>query len=144
VSVTVTDKDGGQGDASFQITVLPSFFVLNPTAAGALSLAGSAYVNVPGGVVVNSSSSQAIAASGNAYLTSPTIRVHGGIQVSGNAAVSGAVTSGVTSPNPLANLTYTPTIPVAPPAITVSGNSSRTLSPAPMPASQSRETATSP
>src|SRR5262249_22694892 len=79
VAVTVTDKDGGKGTTSLQVTVLPAFFLIDATAGGALTMSGNANVTIPGGVVVDSSSSQAIMLSGNAKLTTSTIQVHGGI-----------------------------------------------------------------
>jgi hypothetical protein len=124
----VTDKDGGHGSATLQMTMLPSFVLLDPTASGALSLSGNANISIPGGVVVDSSSSQAISLSGNAKLTSSSIQVHGNIRFTGNANVVGTVTTGVNLPNPLANLSYSPTIPASPPSVSISSGS-QTLQP---------------
>ena len=129
VAITVTDKDGGQGKATTQVSVVPSLIVLDPTASGALTVSGNAIVNVPGAVEVDSNSSRALSASGNAHLTAAEFLVHGKTQISGNATLHGPVTTGVSEPNPLAGLTYSPVIPASAPAVTVSGNSNQTLNP---------------
>jgi hypothetical protein len=129
VTVTVADKDGDKGSATLQVSVLPALFALDPTAAGALSVSGNAVVTIPGGVAIDSSSSSALSASGNAKLTTPTILVKGNVQITGNATVSGKITTGVSTPNPLAGLTYSPTIPASPPSINVAGSTSLNIQP---------------
>jgi 6-phosphogluconolactonase (cycloisomerase 2 family) len=110
VTITVTDKDHGSGQASTHVTVLASLFILDPSAAGALSVSGNGSINVPGTVVVDSSSKQAISASGNAHLTAAGFVVDGGVQTSGNAYLHGPIKTGVFTPNPLAGLIYSPSL----------------------------------
>lgn len=84
--VTVADDDDGSDAGTFEVTVLPSIFVLNSTARSALDLSGNAQMTVPGSLVVNSScASRAIDASGNARVTASQIDVVGGIRATGNA-----------------------------------------------------------
>ena len=104
VSVTVTDANHLMAVATFYVTVSPSLFVLNPTAAGALTLSGNASIKIPGAVVVDSNSTTAISASGNAQLTASVIDVGGGFQKSGNASFSPAPIRGVSASDPLAAL----------------------------------------
>jgi hypothetical protein len=105
VSLTVTDVIGGTGTTSVPIIVIPSIFVLNPTASGALTLSGNASINIPGEVVVDSSSSSALSAGGHAQVTASVIDVLGGFQKTGSATISPVPTMGVSVPDPLANLT---------------------------------------
>jgi hypothetical protein len=106
VGLTVSDAAGGTGTATLQIVVVPSIFVLNPTASGSLTLSGNASINIPGEIVVDSSSSSALSASGNAQLAASLIGVTGGVQKSGNAAFNPAPTMGVAPlADPLAGLT---------------------------------------
>ena len=62
------------------MTILPSVYVLNTTASGALTLSGNAVINIPGLVQVDSSSTSALSASGNAQITAGSIQVVGGVQ----------------------------------------------------------------
>jgi Flp pilus assembly protein TadG len=55
-----------------------SIVVLDPTAAGALTLAGSAVVTAAGGIQVNSSNAGAVNSSNAGYASSPSIKVVGG------------------------------------------------------------------
>jgi hypothetical protein len=111
-TVTVTTTDPSSGPAallwdlvqSFTVSVAPSIFVLNSTASGALTLSGSASINIPGAVVVDSKSVSAISASGNTQLKPAVIDVTGGVQQTGKATVSPAPTTGVSLSDPLAGL----------------------------------------
>jgi sugar lactone lactonase YvrE len=71
----------------------PSIVVLNPTARGALTLAGNSNIAVPGVVIVDSSSTAALSASGNAVVSSPLAT---GVAVPDPlAALSGPSTAGL-------------------------------------------------
>ena len=101
-----------EGNANFigssttvTITVLPSLYVLNATAPGALTVSGDANINVSGLVQVDSSSKTALKASGNAHVTASAIDVSGGFQTTGHAAFSVTPTTGLSAPDPLAGLT---------------------------------------
>jgi Bacterial Ig-like domain (group 3)/Matrixin/Right handed beta helix region len=129
------------GDGNFQssagtrtITVKPSILVLDPTAAGALTLSGNASIaltSVSGSVFVDSSSTAAISASGNASVTASSIKVVGKVQKSGNASFSPAPTTGVAAlPDPLASLPSPGTTGVTNHGSeSLSGNSSATINP---------------
>lgn len=72
--------------------------VLNGTAAGALSLSGNASLTATDGTVyVNSSSSKARTLTGNAKLVAKSSFVVGGDSITGNATVSGALSTGVSA-----------------------------------------------
>ena len=107
---TITATYSGDGDfltstGTLTITINQSIIVLDPSAGGALSLAGNACINVPGVVHVDSSSSSALSASGNAQVKAAVIDVHGKVQRSGNASFSPApVTGAPILANPLASL----------------------------------------
>jgi hypothetical protein len=89
----------------FTVTVGQSVFVLDPSAGGALTISGNAFLKIPGAIVVDSSSSTALSASGNAQIKATVIDVHGKVQRSGNVSFSPApVTGAVSMSDPLANL----------------------------------------
>ena len=101
------------GDTSFlsssttagTISIAQSIIVLDPTAGGALSLSGSATINMTGLVYVDSSSSSALFASGTATIKASLIEVHGGVSKSGGATFSPApVTKAPVLADPLAAL----------------------------------------
>ena len=134
VKVTVDLSVGATGTATTTATVtlpLPTsgfIYVLDPSAAGALSLSGSASINIKGTLVVDSSSSSAIVASGAAEVTaSGGVLVEGGVIVSGSARVAKTGTPSATL-NPLENLAE-PSVSGTPVSINVSGSSSRTIGP---------------
>ena len=135
------------------VTGIPSAYILDPTAAGALTLSGNAQLQLAGLVDVDSTSTtSAINASGNAIVSGSAIQVHGKVLSSGNAHLSPAPvttvaafsdpyaslavptlpaisTSGMTSHGAL-TVTNTQTIqPGSYGQITVSGNANLTLSP---------------
>jgi hypothetical protein len=86
-------------------TVTQSVFVLNGTANGALSVSGNATITIPGTLVVDSTSNTALTASGNSRLTAAVIQVVGGVQKSGNAILTGPLTTGMSVvTDPLAGL----------------------------------------
>ncbi len=94
ITLTVTDSDGGSGQATFQVTVVPSILVLDKSENGALTLSGNASINTKGALVVDSSSSSAIFASGNSQIKASVIDVNGGVKKSGNASLSPAPVTG--------------------------------------------------
>jgi hypothetical protein len=80
-----------------------SIYVLDPTAAGAFTLSGDAFVNTTGNVVVDSKAANAISASGNSGIMAASVQVVGGVSTSGNARVTKTGTPSFTS-DPLAGL----------------------------------------
>jgi hypothetical protein len=107
-----------------------SVYVLDPSAGGALSLSGTASINVAGDVVVDSNSSSAILASGSTKVTATSgVLVVGSVSKSGAASVTKTGTPGATG-DPLASLP----LPGSPTLTnygseTVSGNSVATIGP---------------
>jgi hypothetical protein len=95
---------GSSGTGTLTVDLHSSLYVLNPTAAGALSLAGNASVRVGGVVEVNSSAANALAAGGTAQLSAGALRVLGGVQPTGSASVAPAAVVHAALPDPLANL----------------------------------------
>ena len=132
ITFMLTDKDGGVGTATRTnaVTVSWNIVILNTTAQGALALSGNASIIAAGEVVIDSNNSKALKLSGNAHLTAPAISVVGGKEVTGNAVITGPVTTGATVLlDPLAAL-----IPPSPTGMTNYGavnetSGSRTLSP---------------
>ena len=115
-------------------TAANSIYVLDGTAAGALTLSGNASINTTtGNVVVDSSSASAISASGNAQVTAVSVQVVGSVSKSGNAKVTKTGTPSATG-DPLANLGLAvPAIPTGAAyntavAENLSGNSTATIS----------------
>ena len=133
---TITATYSGDGNfltstGTLTITINQSIIVLDPSAGGALSLAGNACINVPGVVYVDSSSSSALSASGNAQVKAAVIDVHGKVQRSGNASFSPApVTGAPILANPLASLALPSTSGLTNyGSESLSGNSSATIKP---------------
>jgi parallel beta-helix repeat protein len=119
------------GSTTLTVTVQPSVYVLNSTAAGALSVSGNASIQVAGLVVVDSSSTSALTASGNATVRAASIQVAGGVQKTANATLSPAPHTGSSAvPDPLARLPI-PCVSFSgtPPSVSLSGSSSRMISP---------------
>jgi hypothetical protein len=87
------------------ITTGQTIFVLDPSAGGALSLSGSAGINIAGGVYVDPSSSSALSASGAPSIKASVIDVHGGVQKSGSPSFSPSPTAGAAvAADPLGSL----------------------------------------
>jgi len=105
--------------------------VLDPSAGGALSLAGNASINFSGVVFVDSSSSSGLSASGNAQVTAAAIDVNGGVKKSGNASLSPTPVTGATViADPLASLASPSTMGMTNyGSFSLSGNSSQTIQP---------------
>jgi hypothetical protein len=89
---------------SVQVGEIASIYVLNTSASGALSVSGSAAINVPGMVEVDSSSSSAVQLSGAAKVTAAGIGIVGGSQVTGSASFSVTPTKVAGFTDPLAAL----------------------------------------
>jgi Ca2+-binding RTX toxin-like protein len=103
------DYTSASASTTFAIEVAlagtPSAYILSPSAAGALSLSGSAQLNLTGPVNVESSSTSAVSVSGNAQLSAVSIKVVGGVSKSGNAQLSPTpITGAPTFADPLASL----------------------------------------
>jgi PKD repeat protein len=106
VTVTVTDDDGDSVTQSLLVAVERSILVLNPTIRGALDIRGNAAIDLPGSLQVNSSHAAALTASGTAQITAGSIRVVGGVDARGGAALDPSPVTGVEPlPDPLAGLT---------------------------------------
>jgi hypothetical protein len=126
---------GGAGftasTATVNVVVLPSIYVLNATASGALSLSGSSTITVPGLVQVDSSSSSAIVESGATRTSASAIRVVGGVSVSGSAKFGTApATRAASVADPLASLPIPSAMGLnSYGAINLGGVSSRTINP---------------
>ncbi len=105
-------------------------YILNATTSGAVTASGNATVNLPGGLYVDSSSASAVNASGNARVNvGGAVLVVGGVSTSGNAAAAKTGTPGAAT-DPLASLPLPGVTGLTNyGAVSVSGNSSRTLSP---------------
>jgi hypothetical protein len=125
------DYVGSTSPVLTQTVTPPSILVLNPTANGALTLSGSASMNIPGAVVVDSTSTTALSASGNAQVTAAAINVVGGVSASGNASFHPAPTTGVAAvADPLAALPSPGTTGLSNDgSVKLSGNSRQALSP---------------
>ena len=105
-------------------------YVLNPTASGAVTAAGNATVQLPGGLYVASNSPSAVTVTGNAKVeVGKPLQVVGGVSRSGNAAATKTGVPAATS-DPLAGLP-TPSLSGLTNfgAVNVSGNTTRTLTP---------------
>ena len=90
-----------------------TIYVLDPTAGGALTLSGSASINVTGDVIVDSNSSSAISVSGAPSVKAAEIHVVGGVQKIGSPTFNPQpVTGSQVMPDPLAWIPY-PAIPTA-------------------------------
>ncbi len=101
------------GDANFlasntstaAVTISHSVLVLDPTAAGALTISGSSSLQVSGDVIVDSSSPSALSVSGTGSITAAATLVHGGVQKSGSPTFHPAPTTGAAvGADPLATL----------------------------------------
>ncbi len=113
------------------VTIGQTIFVLDPSAGGALSLSGSASINISGGVYVDSSSASAFSASGAPSIKASVIDVHGSVQKSGSPSFSPApVIGAAVVADPLASLPLPGTSGLTNyGAENLSGNSSATIKP---------------
>src|SRR5437762_3402657 len=112
---------------------LPAILLLDPAGSGALNVVGNGNISVAGGsAVVNSTSPQGAKASGNAAAGAGDWFFSGspGYAVTGHATFQGTIHSGAApTEDPLAGLPV-PTLPATTfGAVSVSGTTTRTLSP---------------
>ena len=117
-------------NGTLAVTLPPrSAYILNATASGAVNASGNATAQLPGGLYVDSSSASAIVASGNALVNvGGAVLVVGGVSKSGNAKVTKTGTPPATN-DPLASLPLPGLTGLSNyGAVSVSGNSSKTLS----------------
>ncbi len=126
---SAADQGGTAEQTSVQLPAQGAY-ILNSTASGAVNASGSADVQLPGGLYVDSNSTTAVLASGNAQVNvGGNVLVVGGVSKSGSASVTKTGTPPFTD-DPLA---YMPLPSVAGltsyGAVSVNGNTSRTLSP---------------
>lgn len=119
--VRVRGDADSKGEYFVSRTTESSLVVLNPSAAGALSLSGNGTISVAGPVYVDSSSSRGLSASGNAQLAAAHVYADGGAEIVGNATVTPAPVDGFLS-DPLAGL-VAPTPGPVEPEIRLSGGS---------------------
>jgi hypothetical protein len=114
---------------SSTVSILPSVYVLDRTAAGALTLTGNAHLQISGLLDVDSNSSSAINASGNAIVSAGSVQVVGKVATSNNAHVSPAPVTGIAAfADPLAGLAA-PSLTGAVSSVNLSGNSALTINP---------------
>jgi hypothetical protein len=90
---------------SITVTVVPSAYILDPKASGALSLSGNGSLQIGGLLIVDSSSKTALTGSGQAVLKAGSIQVVGGFSWTSSGVISPTPVTGV-SPvaDPLAGL----------------------------------------
>jgi hypothetical protein len=125
----VSDEDGASGSRTFVVSVLPSVFVLNPTAPGALTLSSNARIRLPGVVYVDSDSKAAIEAHGHASVRASNIDVVGKVRSTGHPRGRPAPHTGV---NPIADplsALAAPTSGTYRGRVTLGGNKSLTINP---------------
>ena len=114
------------------VTVPSGVYVLDPTAGGALTLSGSAGINVPGNVIVDSSSTSALTISGSASIRAGAIEVVGGVKKSGSPTLSPQPVTGI---KPVADPLAALAMPAIPGGLTnygsksISGSTTTTLQP---------------
>jgi streptogramin lyase len=132
----ITATYGGSGNFlgsnnSVTVSILQSIYVMNATAAGALTLSGNGQLQIGGILDVDSSSSSAVSASGNAVVSAGSIKVVGGVSSSGNAHFTPTpVTHASTFTDPLATVLATaPSVGGSATTVNLSGNSSQTINP---------------
>jgi hypothetical protein len=119
------------------LTVMPAsavgnagIIVLSPSAGGALTMTGNGGIQVIGGnVQVDSNSKSALQMTGNGNITANNINIVGGDSFTGNAGVTGKLTTGApTVADPLASVPQ-PQEGTNLGTVTLTGNGSQTLSP---------------
>ena len=88
IATYLGDGDFLASSTTLAVTILPSIYILEPTAGGALRLSGNASVQIAGRVVVDSASPSAALASGNSRLEASRILVTGGARTTEGARFS--------------------------------------------------------
>ena len=133
LAATGNYKIGAFNSGTLTITMATNglVIILNPTASGALSLTGSASINVPGVVYVDSSSSSALSATGAPSIKASAIDVVGGVDKSGSPSFSPSPITGVaTLADPLSGLALPSTSGLTSYGSEIlGGNSSATIEP---------------
>jgi hypothetical protein len=104
VTTTISQGSAFSVIVSSTAKVQPSIIVLNPSAAGALSLQGSSSLTIAGAVVVDSNSPTALSAGGTSHVSAGSILVVGGVSASTGALSPAPVTGAAFVPDPLAGL----------------------------------------
>ena len=133
IRATINDNQGGTTEYTGTVNIVlatGSAYILNLTASGAVTASGNANVNLPFGLFVDASSPNAIIASGNARINvGGTVQVVGGVSKSGNAQVTKTGVPASTN-DPLSSLTSPGLTGLTNyGAVSVAGNTTRTLSP---------------
>jgi hypothetical protein len=139
--ITGTLSNDTGSTSNYTVTLLPGtltvtmpsgFYILDPTAGGALTMSGSASINLPYDVVIDSSSSSALTISGGASVKAEAIEVVGGVKKTGSPTLSPQPVTGIKAvADPLASLP----MPALPPNQTnygsksIGGSSTVTLQP---------------
>lgn len=91
--------------AATTTTAAPSVLLLDPSASGSLSAAGSARIVTSGTIQVNSSSSTAVIATNTGYAKGDKIQITGNYTTSSSGYLSGSVSTGAaTVADPLSSL----------------------------------------
>ncbi len=106
-TITLTYSGGGSflpSATTITITTVVADYVLSGSANGAVSLSGSASINIPGVLEINSSSSSALSLAGTASVTASSIQIVGGYQNTGSGGITPAPTAVPSVPDPLALL----------------------------------------
>ena len=113
-SITLTysgDANFAHNATTITTTTVVAGYVLSGTANGAVSLSGSASINIPGVLEINSSSSTALSLAGTASVTASSIQIVGGFHNTG----SGGITPGRPMCPPLATRWLICQFPARPP-----------------------------
>jgi Ca2+-binding RTX toxin-like protein len=131
LTFTSSTSDFSGTSATIGVNQKASVYVLNTTAAAALSVSGSSNVTVPGTIQVASSSSQAVVLSGSSKLTAASIGLFGGSSVSGSSSFGVTPTKDTTAPtDPLASLPIPSAVGMTThAAVNLGGSSSLTIAP---------------
>ncbi len=124
------DSNFLSGSGTTSVAPAASIYVLNSTASGALTISGSAAINVPGVVDVDSNSSSALVANGNVVVTAASIQVVGNYTASGKAKFTPIPTTGAASvADPFASLAFPSVSGSSNGAVNLSGSASQTINP---------------
>ena len=108
-SATAQTNSGSSGSTPYSTSAV---ILLNATATGSLTLAGSAKITAAAGIQVNSNSTTAVNAN-NAGTTAAPLNIVGGYTTSSGGTLTGTITTGVASVgNPLSAIAA-PSIPSA-------------------------------
>jgi hypothetical protein len=131
---TITMKyldDGGflTSSASVTVAVIESAWILNASAAGALSVSGPSSLTMPGVIEVESSSATAIQASGSAKVKASAILEVGGYSISGTASLSPTPTKGIAAFSDPLNSLAAPVVNNYQGSVSLNGSQALTINP---------------